>query len=222
MCKRKVIFLDVDDTLIEWLQGFLKYLHEMNVVSSQFGDGPVRVTELSGYNMEESKIFRPLGKSLYVHMKAFIDSSEWDILPPLAYAHYLEALCNAGFELRVLSQVTANKDRTRRVLNMSRLFGNVFADMHFTCWRQKKEKFVYNFAMKNDCEVWMVDDKPATVKAVADIGSDRIHAIAICDQIRHAYLVDEYWSMRQQGVNFNWHESVNDFAIATISNKYEA
>lgn len=227
MERRKVIFFDVDGVLLEWFKPFLKYLHEMNVVHSQFDENvPMKLTEMRGYNMEKHPNFAHLGKDLYRHMKDFIGSEQWEQLKPLAILSDLEVLKNCGYELRVLSQVTAKIDRCRRAQQVTRHFGPVFTDMHFTCWRTKKENFIKQFAIDNDCDVWLLDDKPDTVQAVAELarfnhpGTPQITSIGICNNESHPYLYDTYWTMQKRGVNFTWCKDVKDFVDGMLKEKY--
>lgn len=218
---KPVIFFDVDGVLLEWFDPFLKYLYENNIAESPFG-GKLKTSEFNGYGIEHSRQFAHMGKTIYSHMKAFIDSEAWDDLKPIAVITHLETLKNAGYELRVLSQVSSNKDRIRRVQNLTRHFGGVFEDMHFTCWRTKKENFIRNFAIKNSCHVFLLDDKPDTVKAVGEVGRQwrTVHSIGICNNETHPYLIDEYWSMHRSGVNFTWCQNVEDAVLYFLKRKY--
>lgn len=219
---RKVIFFDVDGVLVEWTKGFFQYCYDMNIASSLYEDCPIKLTELTGYSLEDMPQFKHMGNGLYKVMRDFISSTYWEQLKPLALMTDLETLKNCGFELHVLGQVSAKRDRPRRAFILSRMFGGVFTDMHFTCHRTKKSNFVRSYAAEFECECWMVDDKPETVHEVAAMSGPTIHSIGICNKDSHPYLLDDFWAMQKQGVQFTWYPDVRAFAEALVKEKYGA
>lgn len=232
---KTVIFFDVDGVLLEWCKPFLQYLYDMNILESPYRDGPVRVSEFTGYDFK-SEVFDKVRPNIYKYMKDFIDSEHWDNLSPLVPITTLEALKNCGYELRILSQVSNKKDRPRRVNQITRHFGAVFTDIHFTCHRTCKAKFVERFMKDNQCNVWLVDDKPETVAKVAEKARvnekyasefglmfdeyPHLYSAGICNSGDNPYLLDEYWAMQDSAVPFQWFNDVGTFAAKMINMRY--
>lgn len=122
---KKVLWLDVDGVLLDYTRAFLKFA----------GLGTT-YEDLTGYDL--TKLFETK-EQCWDTMKKFACSYEFANLPVHTDAFYLHALKNAGYDLRIITQLTAPAHaRKNRIANLTNVYGGIFSDIVFTDMGQCK------------------------------------------------------------------------------------
>jgi hypothetical protein len=116
---KKVLWLDVDGVLLDYTRAFLKFA----------GLGTT-YEDLTGYDL--TTLFETK-EQCWDTMKAFACSKEFADLPVHTPAFYLHALKNAGYDLRIITQLTAPAHaRKNRIANLTNVYGGIFSEIVFT------------------------------------------------------------------------------------------
>jgi hypothetical protein len=116
---KKVLWLDVDGVLLDYTRAFLKFA----------GLGTT-YEDLTSYDL--TTLF-DTKEQCWDTMKAFACSQEFADLPVHTPAFYLHALKNAGYDLRIITQLTAPAHaRKNRIANLTNVYGGIFSEIVFT------------------------------------------------------------------------------------------
>lgn len=116
---KRVLWLDVDGVLLDYTRAFLKFA----------GLGTT-YEDLTGYDL--TTLFETK-EQCWDTMKAFACSKEFAELPVHTPAFYLHALKNAGYDLRIITQLTAPAHaRKNRIANLTNVYGGIFSEIVFT------------------------------------------------------------------------------------------
>lgn len=116
---KEVIWLDVDGVLLDYVRPFFK-----------FADLPITYEELPTYNFLN---YFESPKHGVDKMRDFCNSDVFANLDPIADPVLLASLKNAGYELRIITQLVGEPfARINRIKNLTRLFGPIFSEVIFT------------------------------------------------------------------------------------------
>lgn len=146
---KKVLWLDVDGVLLDYTRAFLKFA----------GLGTT-YEDLTGYDL--TKLFETK-EQCWDTMKKFACSYEFANLPVHTDAFYLHALKNAGYDLRIITQLTAPPHaRKNRIANLTNVYGGIFSEIVFTDMGQCKLDYLWErwSAETDDVDYILVEDNP--------------------------------------------------------------
>ena len=145
---KTILWLDVDGVLLDYTRPFLR-----------FAGLPQTYETLFDYDLR--KLF-VTGDECLNTMLRFAQSEEFAALPPIADGVMLEALKNAGYELRIITKLPAPpKAKISRIVNLTEEFGPVFSEVVFT--GATDCKFDYLIQRKEhepDAEYTIIEDNP--------------------------------------------------------------
>lgn len=129
----KVLWLDVDGVLLDWLTPFLEY-------SGLYKEG-VRASQIKDYDM--SKLFKS-SEQMYSTIEGFSRSSRFRELPVLADKKLLIALKNSGFDLKIITKIPyCSEAAINRLVNLSE-FGAIFSEVVLLDLHDVKCGYLYN------------------------------------------------------------------------------
>lgn len=118
----KVILTDADGTIVWWLNGFTKYMEDNGVPIVPDMEEEYSISKK--YNIPVSvaqNYIREFNEGPWIaNLPAFADSVE-----------YISKFVNLGFRfILITSQSTASSAKLHRTANVSKLFGNIFDEIH--------------------------------------------------------------------------------------------
>lgn len=157
--KKRVLFIDADECLLDWLGAFCDWYNKRHGVNYLISTEEFTDYAMSGFPGGEENRAKL--------MKEFSYTAEYADLNALVQITSLEALVNSGYELRVLTaRVDPHPDqRAKLVHNLSRKYGHVFSGVHFlpkSTTPPDKARWIINHFMR-DSVAGLVDDKPDTL-----------------------------------------------------------
>jgi hypothetical protein len=145
---KKVLWLDVDGVLLDYTSAFLKY-----------AESHLTYETLLDYDL--TKLFAT-PDDCWKKMREFTMSVEFANLPAIAQYGHIHGLKNAGYELRIITQLTApSVARKNRIANLTYIFGSPFSEVVFT--EHGSCKLEYLAGRKDgepDAEYILVEDNP--------------------------------------------------------------
>lgn len=163
MSRRRVLFLDCDGVLLDWVRPFVQWL----------GIDPTWCDTQPTYSLVSSGLFEDL-EGFLVKLHEFEQTNLWGSLPPLGTMLALQDLVNAGFELQVVTALEVDAaTAARRVRNLTYHYGNVFSGVHVV--PTDKNEFIDKWAgfqpRGDDVEiVGLVEDNTSTLINSVDFG----------------------------------------------------
>lgn len=151
---KKVLWLDVDGVLLDYTSGFLKY-----------AESHMTYEALLDYDL--TKLFAT-PDDCYNKMRAFASSEEFARLPAIAQYNHIHGLKNAGYELRIITQLTAPPAaRKNRIANLTAIFGSPFSEVVFTEHGQCKLEYLAGRyeaeklrTFNNELKYILIEDNP--------------------------------------------------------------
>jgi hypothetical protein len=163
--RQRVLFLDCDGVLLDWAGPYLRHIGSQLTIN--------QITDYD-FSRQLTDLFST-PQEFYASIDAFEKNLAWGQLPPIVTISHLELLRNAGYELRVLTQAGSGNPvlQTRRIWNLTRAFGAMFASVDFTHRGQSKLEFVSEWDMGHMAthDVFgIVEDKGSTLVEFAKDG----------------------------------------------------
>lgn len=214
--KKRVLFIDADQCLLNYLGAFCDWYNK------KYGEVFIKPEQFTDYAMSGF----PGGEENRVKlMKEFSYTPEYADLDALVQMTSLEALVNAGYELRVLTaRVDPHLDqRAKLVHNLSRKYGPVFSGVHFitptnsagddktAARKYSKVGFMGKWQAEHNHlhvhVVGLIDDQPDTLHSVSETG---FRAFGIMYNFnRHEW----DWNLcSRPNTKINWFDTVDQVA----------
>jgi len=123
---KKVLWLDVDGVLLDYTRSFLAFAKDA------MKDDSKHITYETLLDYDLTKLF-PTQEDCWSKMREFACSYQFANLPVHTDAFYLHALKNAGYDLRIITQLTAPPHaRKNRIANLTNVYGGIFSEIVFT------------------------------------------------------------------------------------------
>lgn len=182
---RKVLFIDCDGVLFDWLQAL--YVWKGCPGQEAHIDG-WQISDYAPWNGNMGQFVKDIGR--------FCQTNSWQNLPPITDPAYLHQLKNVGYELHMLTQVHNKSRWGARVHMVSREYGPVFTDMHFVRHGESKADYILNWQageMDDPTIIGLADDKIETIMECRNKG---IEGFIITDHHNNR----ELWRNRYEGV----------------------
>lgn len=149
---KRVLWLDVDGVLLDYTRAFL-----------EFSKRSIKYEEMTTYDLT---VLFDSKEECFEQMKAFASSYAFANLPVHTDAFYLHALKNAGYDLRIITQLTAPAQaRKNRIANLTNVYGGIFSEIVFTQHGQCKLDYLerrwrHDNSVNYDNPYILVEDNP--------------------------------------------------------------
>lgn len=189
---KKVCWLDVDGVLLDYTSAFLDFARpHMKEESKDISYGTLLDYDLTRLFHEPD--------ICYGVMKEFASSQEFANLPVHTDAFYLHALKNAGYDLRIITQLTAPPHaRKNRIANLTNVYGGIFSEIVFTEHGQCKLEYLamrymndmHSNVMGSVQEYILVEDNPKLLLKAATASYKFIETLGIHHPYNQAALSD--------------------------------
>jgi hypothetical protein len=171
MEKSKILWLDVDGVLLDWVRPFLKYIKS-----------PVSYEDLKQYDL--SFLFGGDTNRMVSAINEFNATRAYAQLEPLVSREDLQRLKDRGYELRVITQVDGHTQRFFRLENLVDAFGpRMISGVRFSRRGEKKAETLRSLNPYNEIEI--IEDNPVFFEDAERVGGFKAMAI------RHPYNAKE-------------------------------
>lgn len=158
----KRLWLDCDGVLLDWTRPFLQF--------SGLASRGVRYENI--FDIDLTKLYKT-PEEFYEVMHRYHESDYFHNLPSLVSPEELSVLRNMGWEIHVITQLENNPVvRMNRIGNLTKRFGAMFAQIHFTERGQSKLDYILNLYPGE--KVVIVEDHPTLLKQVSDMVEDSL------------------------------------------------
>jgi uncharacterized HAD superfamily protein len=158
MDKNKTILLDIDDTVLDWSEGF-KMFAERKLNKKLLG-------RQTNYDMEK---WLGIDKKEIIKMvKDFNDNStEFSLLKPIAKSEiYLPLIKKKGYELIAITSCSDKETSIiRRKQNIINVFGDIFSNVHCISLSSSKKGHLQNY----EPTLW-IEDKVENAQLGLELG----------------------------------------------------
>lgn len=176
---KRILWLDVDGVLLEYTREFFK-----------FARIPKSTIDYSDYNL--SRYFETPEKCRKT-MEEFACSEQFTHLPIICNRAYLQAILQAGVELRAITKLPVPpKGRANRLINLSWAFGPIFSQVVFTNSHECKWDLLRNTYLFDACprDQIIIEDNPDFFLAVDKAPSKNVKVYGV----RHPYNTKYYYN----------------------------
>lgn len=161
--KSKVLWLDCDGVLLEWVKPFLAYINS-----------PVSYDDLVEYDL--SPLFPNGVEEMVRTINEFNASPHYAVLKPLISPKILSRLKSHGYNLKAITQVDGDIAREQRIYNLHHVFGtDMFSEIILVGrgtskaeWLRREEPYEV---------ITIVEDNPTFFKEAGHVGGFRALAI---------------------------------------------
>jgi len=129
---RKILLTDVDDTILDWLGGFISYAGK--VLNRSYQGRPT--------NYQLDSYLGITGKEVGALIKDFNEQSiNFGMLEPISNSQeYLPKFYNAGWQIVVISSCADTKQtHLLRKNNLTSVFGDIFSDINLLPLEQRSK-----------------------------------------------------------------------------------
>lgn len=201
----KVLFIDADECLLDWLGGFCDYYNSH--VHSIPEEACIYPSQFTDYGMTCFPGGEPARQQW---MKEFSHSEEFRDLKAMCQMTSLEALKNVGYELHVLTARHGEHADMRSILvhNLTRHYGPVCSGVHF-CKGSKLEFMRLWGISGKGYAVGLIDDKPDTLREIVQ-DETGFRAFGVMHEFNRAM-----WE-RSNSTDVYWAKSVDQIAELLI------
>ena len=138
---KKIVFLDVDNVLLDWSYGFWKWVTKHGYTSKPFEV----VSDIQNYN--SAIYFEWDDEQMMHHITEFNSSSDFAKLGPMSGAiRAVKELYEAGMAIRIVTAPgTGSHIQASRRENLLSVFGDVFDEIDFVDLSHTKEHLIEPF-----------------------------------------------------------------------------
>lgn len=177
---KTILWLDVDGVLLDYTRPFLR-----------FAGLPQTYETLFDYDLR--KLFGSEDECTNTMLR-FARSEEFASLPPIADYVILEALKNAGYELRIITKLPAPPQaKINRILNLTEEFGPIFSEVVFTGATECKFDYLIKRKEQEPDESYtIIEDNPEFLRKADNAFIENMELISKLEVvgIRHPYNAD--------------------------------
>ena len=187
---KKPLWLDCDGVLLNWIDPFLEYVKS-----------PLRYNDLTQYDL--SVLFGNDTARMVAAVNEFNSTPAYAELKPLVAPASLQQLKDAGYDLKVITQVDGEAARSNRLVNLDSVFGrDMFSGIVQVSRGTNKAEWLRVEEPYDVIEV--VEDNPKFFEQAADIGGFK------CKAIQHPYNRKELKALKNVPIYMDMAEVVRD------------